>query len=184
VLGAGGKGRHAAPVREHGIPAPSDLGEFAASLGRQRHRPIRLRPFSSGPGIPCGLRTSTADAGCIYHEEGTTPCHQMPIAVHELGHMLPDHRGATQVWEGLVNLLVPNADPQLVQLVPGRSMYTTEEERDAGHLREPGPSLYRRKRVAVAVRQGFRVQPEDRAEPGAVDAGVADDSKQFRILPG
>ena len=34
----------------------------------------------------------------------------------------------------------------------------------------------------VAGRRGFRVQPEDRAEPGAADAGVADESKQFRML--
>ena len=50
------------------------------------------------------------------------------------------------------------------------------------HLREPGPSRYRWMRVAVAGRQGFRVQPEDRAELGAVDAGVADESKQFRMF--
>ena len=50
------------------------------------------------------------------------------------------------------------------------------------HLPELGPSLYRWMRVAVAGRQGFRVQPEDRAELGAVDASVADESKQFYIL--
>ncbi len=50
------------------------------------------------------------------------------------------------------------------------------------HLPELGPSLYRWMRVAVADRQGFRVQPEDRAELGAVDASVADESKQFYIL--
>ena len=96
--------------------------------------------------------------------------------------MLLDHRGATQAWERLVNLVVPGVDPQLVQLVLGRSMYTTEEERDADHLRELGPSLYRLMRVVVAGRQGFRVQPEDRAELGAVDADVADESKQFHMF--
>ena len=179
---AGGKGRHAALVRELDIPAPFDLDEFVAGLERQRHRPIRLSPFSSGPGVPCGLWIGTAEADYIYHEQGTTPYHQTHIALHELAHMLLDHRGATQVWEGLVNLLVPDVDPQLVQLVPGRSMYTTEEEQDADHLREPGPSLYRWMRGVVAGRQGFRVQPEDRAEPGAIDAGVADDSKQFHMF--
>jgi hypothetical protein len=111
-----------------------------------------------------------------------TACHQTHIALHELAHMLLNHRGATQVRERLVNLLVPDADPQLAQLVPGRSMYTAEEERDAGHLREPGPSLYRWMRVAVVGRQGFRVQPEDRAELSAIDAGVADESKQFHMF--
>ena len=48
--------------------------------------------------------------------------------------MLLDHRGATQVWEKLVNLLIPDVDPQLVQLILGRSMYSTEEERDAETL--------------------------------------------------
>ncbi|MGH3179351.1 MAG: hypothetical protein ACRDPF_36420 [Streptosporangiaceae bacterium] len=57
-----------------------DPGEFVASLERQRHRPIRLCPFISGPGIPCGLRIGTADADYIYHEQGTTPYHQTHIA--------------------------------------------------------------------------------------------------------
>jgi hypothetical protein len=52
----------------------------------------------------------------------------------------------------------------------------------AGHLPELGPSRYRWMRAAVAGRQGFRVQPEDHAELGAVDADVADESKQFCIL--
>jgi hypothetical protein len=50
------------------------------------------------------------------------------------------------------------------------------------HLPELGRSLYRWMRVDVTGRQGFRVQPENRAELGAVDAGVADESKQFCIL--
>jgi hypothetical protein len=52
----------------------------------------------------------------------------------------------------------------------------------AGYLPELGPSRYRWLRVVVAGRQGFRVQSEDRAELGAVDAGVADESKQFCVL--
>ena len=54
--------------------------------------------------------------------------------------------------------------------------------RPVGDLPELGPSLYRWMRVAVGGRKGFRVQPEDRAELGAVDASVADESKQFRML--
>ena len=50
------------------------------------------------------------------------------------------------------------------------------------HLPGLGPSLYRWMRVVVAGRRGFSVQPEDRAELGAVDAGVADESKQLHTL--
>ena len=63
------------------------LGEFVAGLERQRHRPIRLCPFSSGPSIPCGLWIGTADADYIYHERGTTPYYGTHIALHELAHI-------------------------------------------------------------------------------------------------
>jgi hypothetical protein len=73
MLRAGAKGRHAAIVRELELPVPFDLGQFVAGLERRRARPIRLRPFSSGPGCPCGLWIGTAEADYIYHEAGTTP---------------------------------------------------------------------------------------------------------------
>ena len=133
MLGAGGKGRHAALVRELDIPAPFDLGEFVAGLERQRHRPIRLSPFSSGPGVPCGLWIGTADADYIYHEAGTTPFHATHIAVHELAHMLLGHQH-TAAWERLIQFLAPDVDRALIQLMLGRSAYSTAEERDAETL--------------------------------------------------
>jgi len=50
------------------------------------------------------------------------------------------------------------------------------------HLPGLGPSLYRWMPVVVAGRLDFRVQPKDCAELGAVDADIADESKQFCIL--
>lgn len=133
-MGAGPKGRHAAIVDELDIPAPFDLAEFISGLERQRRRPIRLCPFSSGPGAPCGMWIGTANADFLYYEEGTTPYHQDHIALHEAAHMMLGHRGATEVWERLVSLLVPDVDPQLVQLIMGRSVYGSQEERDAETL--------------------------------------------------
>ena len=37
------------------IPRPFDLGRFLAHVERKRNRMIFLHPFTSGPGIPCGL---------------------------------------------------------------------------------------------------------------------------------
>ena len=56
------------------------------------------------------------------------------------------------------------------------------EPRDVRRRGELGPSLYRRMRGVAAGQQGFRVQPEDRAELGAVDAGVADEGNQCHVL--
>jgi len=79
----------------------------SAGLERHRHQSIRLCLFSLGPSIPGGLWIGTANADHLYHEEGTTPYHQTHISLHELAHMLLNHRGATQVRERLVNMLVP-----------------------------------------------------------------------------
>jgi len=62
MLRTGARGRHAAILRELEIPVPFDLGQFVAGLERRRQRPIRLRPFTSEPGCPCGLWIGTADA--------------------------------------------------------------------------------------------------------------------------
>ena len=133
MLRMGAKGRHAAIIRDLEIPVPFDLGHFAAGLERQRGRPIRLRSVSFGPGGLCGLWIGTADADYIYHEVGTTPFHATHIAVHELAHMLLGHQH-TAAWERLIQFLAPDVDRALIQLMLGRSAYSTAEERDAETL--------------------------------------------------
>ena len=133
MLRVSAKGRHAAIVRELELPVPFDLGQFVTGLERQRDRPIRLRPFSSGPGCPCGLWIGTNNADYIYHEAGTTPFHATHIALHEVAHMLLDHRH-TAAWDQLISLLAPDVDQALIQLILGRSAYSTAEEREAETL--------------------------------------------------
>jgi hypothetical protein len=127
------KGRHAAIVRELDIPVPFDVGQFAARLERQRRRPIRLIPFTSAPGMPCGLWVSTAEADYVYYEQGTTPFHISCIALHEIAHMLLGHRGP-QARQDLARLVAPGVDPSLARLILSRSAYETPEEREAETL--------------------------------------------------
>jgi len=124
------KGRHAAIVRDLQTPVPFDLGQFVAGLERQRNRPIWLRPFNSGPGCPCGLWIGTAEADHIYHEAGTTPFYATQIALHEIAHMLLEHQHMAS-WDQLISLLAPDVDQALIQLILGRSAYSTAEEREA-----------------------------------------------------
>jgi hypothetical protein len=130
---AGRKGRYTAIVRDLDIPRPFDLGEFATRLERHRGRPILLRPFNSGPNMPCGLWIGTAEADYIYYENGTTPFHRTLIALHEIAHMLLGHRGLP-AWQNLARQVAPDVHPSLVQLILSRSAYSTPEERDAETL--------------------------------------------------
>jgi hypothetical protein len=133
VFDAGGKGRLAAIVRELDIPVPFDLAEFAARLERRRNRPIVLCPFTSGPGMPCGLWLITADADYVYYEASTSPLHAAHIGLHELAHMLLGHGGAAS-WQRSVRLLAPDVDQTLIKRILGRSTYRTAEEREAETL--------------------------------------------------
>jgi hypothetical protein len=124
------KRRCAAMIADLDIPRPFDLERFLAQVERRRNRMIFLHPFTSGPGIPCGLWLGTARADHIFHEEGTTPRHRTHIILHEVAHMLLDH-GAGRSERGLWHLLAPDVDPALVRLILGRSAYTTAEEQEA-----------------------------------------------------
>ena len=126
--------RFAAIIAELDIPVPFDLGQFLARLMLQRNKVIYLHPFTSGPGVPCGLWIGTAETDHVFHEEGTTPWHKTHIVMHEIAHLLLDHDDGTQAWHGLARLLVPDVDPSLVRLVLGRSAYTSTEEREAETL--------------------------------------------------
>ena len=133
MLSAVTEGRQAAIVRELDVPVPFDLARFVADLERQRRRPINLRPFTSGPGSPCGLWIGTPNADYIYHEAGTTPFHAARIAVHELAHMLLGHQHIA-AREGFIRILAPDLDQALTQLILGRSTYSTVEEQEAETL--------------------------------------------------
>jgi hypothetical protein len=127
VVGAGG---WSVQIFRYGGTVPFDLGRFVAGLERQWDRPIQLRPFTSGPGCPCGLWIGTADADYIYHEAGTTPFHRTHIALHEIAHMLLGHRH-TAACDQILRLLAPDVDQALIHLILGRSAYSTAEEREA-----------------------------------------------------
>ena len=126
--------RCAAIVAEFDIPVPFDLGQFLARLVLRRNKVICLHPFTSGPGVPCGLWIGTADADHVFHEEGTTPWHKTHIVMHEIAHMLLDHDDGTRAWHGLARVLAPDVNPSLVRLVLGRSAYTSTEEQEAETL--------------------------------------------------
>jgi hypothetical protein len=126
--------RCAAIIADLDIPWPFDLSQFLAQIAAKRNRMIFLHPFTSGPGIPCGLWLSTARADHIFCERGTTPWHRTHIILHEVAHMLLGHDSGQDGADGLAELLAPDVNPALARLVLGRSTYTTAEERDAETL--------------------------------------------------
>jgi hypothetical protein len=113
------------------VPHPFDLEKFRSQLERQRDRPLRLVPIQSEPDSPCGLWVAMAEADYIFYDAATSPLHQIHIIVHEIGHLLLDHRGAAWITDALAGALMPDLDPALIRRTLGRTVYTEIEEQEA-----------------------------------------------------
>ncbi len=115
------------------IPSPFNMEEFLGRFQSRRGRRIHLEQINvdrPATELPCGALVSTATADYIYCLTGTTPLHREHIIVHEIGHMLFEHKSSVPI-SALGSLLFPDLDPRLVQRVLCRAAYTTEEEREA-----------------------------------------------------
>lgn len=114
-----------------GIPRPLDVPELLAGLARHRGRPIDLFASSNTAGGPCGMWLRQADRDVIVHAADTSPLHQAHIVLHEIGHMIADHRGACCLPLELARRILPDTSATLVGHLFARSTYATDEEREA-----------------------------------------------------
>lgn len=115
-----------------GIPVPFDLDVFLDRLEADRGRPIRLVPFTRRSNAStCGLWVARTEDDLIYHEESTSPLHQDHIILHEVGHMVCEHRGAGVLSADLTDALISTLPRSVIDTVIGRSVYSNQEEQEA-----------------------------------------------------
>lgn len=125
------------------IPVPWDREAFISSVAEMRGRPITLLPIDTASqeltNSPCGLWLMREHDDVIVHEIGTSQYHIDQICLHEVGHMLLEHR--TPVTEkqhepqaeriAALQEVFPLLGLESIQGILGRSHYDTEQERDA-----------------------------------------------------
>ncbi|KOU57382.1 hypothetical protein ADK57_39270 [Streptomyces sp. MMG1533] len=122
------------------LPRPFTVEAFCSQLAQQRNRPLHLRPGptrSAFAGI-CGVWIATAGEDYIFYEAQTSRLHQEHIILHEVGHMLLEHRihdeDARHEGMGSVEALLPDLRPRSIRRFFGRTDYTTWQEREAEML--------------------------------------------------
>lgn len=113
------------------IPDPFDLAEFCAQLSRGRDRPIVLLPMALSGGGLSGLWIRVETGDYVVYEESTTPLHQVHIALHEIGHLLCEHRSVAPLPADHLDRLFPTLDPDTVRRGLGRTGYSSDEESEA-----------------------------------------------------
>jgi len=116
------------------LPDPFTIDAFRTALSRERGRPIRLASMPDGAESPCGVWISTADADWVFHKVTTSSLHQEHIILHELAHMIFDHKTVRGSPEDLHARLLPDLDPQVVASTLARMSYSSEQEQQAEML--------------------------------------------------
>jgi len=121
----------AAKVEALELPSPFDVHEFCQSVERGRGRAIQLLPRALPVGSPSGLCVSTNARDYIFYESRTSALHQEHIILHEVAHLLCEHRTTSVSREEISGLLLPNLDPGMVQRVLGRTCHPVWAEQEA-----------------------------------------------------
>ncbi|MEU9004035.1 hypothetical protein ACFWBI_20470 [Streptomyces sp. NPDC059982] len=116
-------------LRTLDVHPPLNVEELCQALSRSRGRHIELRSYPLPTPGPVGLWLETRSADLIVFQRETTPLHQDHIILHEVGHILADHRpeSATMQWDGLL----PGLNSDAIGRVLQRCSYNTEQEREA-----------------------------------------------------
>ncbi|PJE95756.1 hypothetical protein CUT44_21055 [Streptomyces carminius] len=132
-------------LNELGIRPPLDVAELCHRVALRRGRPLHLVPYPIPVPGPFGMWVGASSADYIVYQRETSRAHQRHIVLHELGHLLADHR-SDEYDDGLLTELrrgtepcPPGRYPDLdLDLDPGavrralrRTAYDSEQEREA-----------------------------------------------------
>ncbi|MDQ6670672.1 MAG: hypothetical protein M3069_07950 [Chloroflexota bacterium] len=122
--------RCAAQLRSLELPDRFELSAVVARVAELRARPIVLWPVANRPG-PCGLWAALPGRDYVFYESDTSPMHQAHIILHELGHLIWGHQSAYVLDLDLLQSLLPDLDPGMIETVLRRARYETNEEQEA-----------------------------------------------------
>ncbi|MFH8337465.1 hypothetical protein [Streptomyces sp. AM6-12] len=115
------------------LPHALSVEALCQHLAARRARPLRLHtlpPEAATHGM-CGLWLATDTEDHIFYEHRTAPLHQEHIILHEIGHLLFNHRTTALDDEGGWGALLPDLGIRAVQRLRHRTNYATREEQEA-----------------------------------------------------
>jgi hypothetical protein len=118
-------------VRDLALPAASSIRDLLPEVERRTGRTVQLRPAELDWSAPCGMWVATERAHYVFYDPRTSPAHQDQIIAHEFAHILKGHKGQTESSGETVGGLLTLLDPELIQMVLGRTQYDEEEELEA-----------------------------------------------------
>jgi hypothetical protein len=114
------------------LPMPFTLAAFVEGLAKSRGRPLVIVDLPSfEDGGPSGAWIATDGADYVFVDRAARSLHRQHIVLHELAHMVFDHREALALSRADAATLLPDISNKTVARILGRSRYTETEEREA-----------------------------------------------------
>lgn len=117
-------------LRQLDVRPPLDVTEMCGRLGTLQGRPIYLLEHPLPASGPFGVWLSMPAVDYIVYQEQTSRPHQVHIILHELGHLIAEHRGDEQ-GDGVLQMSYPDIDLDIVRRALLRNSYDRAQERDA-----------------------------------------------------
>jgi hypothetical protein len=110
-----------------GVPHPWDINQFLDRLERHRGRDIDLCAVTWHPGVSCGAWLPRSDHDVIAYAQNTSGFHQDHIILHEVGHMISQHRGRCVLSDEEAQRIAPDLAPAAFAHLLDRSGAQAEE---------------------------------------------------------
>lgn len=142
------------------LPDPWDCNEFLDGLERERGRNIDVLAVDWTRGQSTGAWRRYADHDVILYAANTSVVHQDHIILHEVGHMLFEHRGRCVLSSSDAQRLAPSLAPAAFAHMLDRVSVQAEEAE---------AETFATMVLTRLVRQERRRRPRQRVEP-EVDA--------------
>jgi hypothetical protein len=133
-------------LRHTGLPSPWDINQFLDRLECHRGRDIDLCAIAWSSGDSCGAWQQHPDHDVIAYAENTTSFHQDHIILHEIGHMISNHRGRCVLSQEQARRIAPDLAPAaLAHLLDHCGGQVEEHEAET---------------IAALIHQRARVRPQ------------------------
>ncbi|WP_329275964.1 hypothetical protein [Streptomyces sp. NBC_00691] len=128
--------RYETLIGRYALSHPFQVDELCSAIAAERGRPLLLLPMPAvmpaRAGV-CGMWVSFGTSDHVYYNVVTSRTHQTHIVLHELAHILLDHREPSGPEPGMLAQLFPDLDPAMAARLLGRTRTkaTTRQEQEA-----------------------------------------------------
>ena len=125
--------RCASHLRSLDLPIPFNLETFCRALAERRKRPLVLRAIDVPSGLG-GFWVASPQADYILYQAGTSSLHRLHIILHELSHLICEHKPAPVTDDEFLRIMLPDLSPRAFRHILKRAAYSTAEDQEAEML--------------------------------------------------